>query len=254
MEGEKTAPGLYPSVAFLLECRAGSSRHPVTPFPPSPGTASPCWEHPSLPKPFPAGSGLPSQDPKAQRGPCESGPAESGQRGWSASIDRNLIPNWLPTRTPARPGFELPGRTNPRVSAGFCGSGSMDSSPAQTHCSLLVPWVSPASRGLGASRKDPSAVARPRIPSHLPSSCSRGQSPRCDLQPPPAAFPGFPRSFPGSLVMPEGPEFFSVFQQPGRSCGDGHHPKAASGIAESSARRIYSQNYPKVPRSFGKLR
>lgn len=172
------------------------------------GQHSWCWEHRSHPSPFPAGSSLPSEDPKAQRGLWESGPAESGQRGWSDSIDRNLIPNWLRRRTPARPGFELPGRTNPPVSAGFweAGSGRPRPKPAAEPPGSI--WASPASRGcrgLGASRKDPSPVARPRIPSHLPSSCSQGQSPRRDLQPPPAAFPGFPRSFPGTLVMLELP-------------------------------------------------
>lgn len=89
------------------------------------GQHSGCWEHQSLPNPFLAGSGLPSQDPKAQWGLWESSPAESGQRGWSDSIDRNLIPNWLQKTTPAGPGFELPGRTNPPVSAGFWEAGSM---------------------------------------------------------------------------------------------------------------------------------
>lgn len=90
------------------------------------GQHSVCWEHQSLPNPFPAGSSLPSEDPKAQRGLWESGPAESGQRGWSDSIDRNLIPNWLRRRTPARPGCELQegqtllspqdfGRQDPRI-------------------------------------------------------------------------------------------------------------------------------------------
>lgn len=186
---------------------------------------------------------LPNQHPKAQRGLWESGPAESGQRGWSDSIDRNLIPNWLRRGTPARPGFEPPGRTNPPVPAGFWEAGSMHPCRASwSHTGFCcIPF---SCRGLRASRKDPSPVAQPRIPSHLPSSCSQGQSPLCDLQPPPAAFPGFPWSFPGTLVMPGGPELSSLFPQPGRPCGARHHPNTASGMAESSARRIYSQNYP----------
>lgn len=66
-------------------------------------------------------------------------------------------------------------------------------------------------------------MAQPRIPSHLPSSCSQGQSPLRDLQPPPAAFPGFPWSFLSALVMPEGLELSSLFQESGHPCGARHH-------------------------------
>lgn len=101
-------------------------------------------------------------------------------------------------------------------------------------------------------------MAQSRILSHLPSSCSQGQSPHSDLQPPPAAFPGFPLSFLGTLVMLEGPELSSLFQQPGHPWGARYHPNtgktAASGMAESSAKRIHSQNYPKKTRSIGRLR
>lgn len=62
-------------------------------------------------------------------------------------------------------------------------------------------------------------MAQPQIPSHLPSSCSQGQSPQRDLQPPPAAFPTFPRGFLGTLGMLEGPELPSLFQLPGHPCG-----------------------------------
>lgn len=201
----KTTPRLCPSMALPLAAPGMQSGIMQTPRVTVPGFP---WDgvldagsanHSQSPsRRVPA---LPNQDPKAQRGLWESGPAESGQRGWSDSIDRNLIPNWLRRRTPARPGSEPPGRTNPPVSAGFWEAGSVH--PCRVSCSHTGFSCIPFScRGLRASRKDPSPVAQPRIPSHLPSSCSQGQSPHPDLQPPPATFPGFPWSFPGTLVMP----------------------------------------------------
>lgn len=133
----KTTPRLCPSVALPLAAPGMQSGIMQTPCVTIPGfpwdsvlSAGSANHSQSPSRRVPA---LPNQDPKARWGLWESGPAESGQRGWSDSIDRNLIPNWLQRRTPARPGFELPGRTNRPVSAGFWEAGSMHP------CSLLVP-------------------------------------------------------------------------------------------------------------------
>lgn len=155
------------------------------------GQHSWCWEHRPHPSPFPAGSSLPSEDPKAQRGLWESGPAESGQRGWSDSIDRNLIPNWLRRRTPARPGFELPGRTNPPVSAGFWEAGSRRPRP-KTHCRAswfhmgfsCIPWL-PRARSQQEGSEPCGAASDPVSPAEqlLPGTKStpRPSAPTCRL-------------------------------------------------------------------------